>query len=154
MSAPDLPYDFEDFGLSEEELIAKYGDAGHPHYTIEDWEARGMTTEGIDHYWDWVMCNIDEDDDAYPGNTEDLVEVTEIGPFIAMLQAWHKKQVATLKHLTTIPVGTDVAIEDDDPFKLEGPAMQGFQMGISIALAHLGDLPFEAEFEEVDAPQP
>ena len=40
-TAPELPYDFEDFGMTEQELHDKHnptGDGGeHPHYTREEW---------------------------------------------------------------------------------------------------------------------
>ena len=82
---------------------------------------------------------------------DDVVEVKDLGQFTAMLQAWHKKQVATLHHLSLIPMGTTVQSEGEADLILTGDVLRGYQMGISISLAHLGELPFNAEFVDPDA---
>lgn len=87
-------------------------------------------------------------------NTEtvpEMLDVADMGQFIALLKAWHFKQVATLEHMKNIPTGTEVTAEDEAPFTLEGDTMRAFQMGIDISLAHLGVLPFAAEFIDPDA---
>ena len=63
----DLPYDYEDFGLDEQELIAKYADTGvHPEHGLE---AYRQLTEEEQHahngYWGWVSAQISEDDKTY-----------------------------------------------------------------------------------------
>lgn len=83
--------------------------------------------------------------------TEPVIDVQDLGQFVAMLQAWHKKQVATLRHMTTIPVGTQVQVEGEPDLELDGDVYRGYVMGINIALAHLGELPFNAEFVDPDA---
>ena len=77
---------------------------------------------------------------------EPVVVVTDLDQFIAMLQAWHGKQVATMEHMKLIPPGTVVTPDDEAPFTLDGDVLRAFQMGISISLSHLGELPFSAEF--------
>lgn len=84
-------------------------------------------------------------------DTRPDIEVQDLGQFIMMLTDWHKRQVATLEHLQLIPSGTDVSVEGEPPFTLEGPVLKAFQMGISLALSHLGNLPFNAEFVDPNA---
>lgn len=68
----ELPYDFEDFGLEAYELHEKYGDGGHPEYTIEDWHQCPVEEEeATNGYWDWVAHKIEIDDEATPSTTED-----------------------------------------------------------------------------------
>jgi hypothetical protein len=55
-----LPYDFEDFGLTRQELQDKYAaEQEHPEYTNQRWGVEAPTKP----YWDWVMDHIAEDDD-------------------------------------------------------------------------------------------
>jgi len=59
-TTPDLPYDFEDFGLNLTELQDKYAaEQEHPEYTNGRWGREAPTTP----YWDWVMACIAKDDD-------------------------------------------------------------------------------------------
>lgn len=88
---------------------------------------------------------VSEDTEAPPVNVESLDQ------FVTLLVDWHKRQVATLEHLQTIPEGTDIAVEGDEPFKLEGDVHKAFQMGIALSLSHLGTLPFNAEYVDPDA---
>lgn len=66
MTTYDLPYDFEDFGMTQEELQTKYP-TEHPEYTIDCWHTDHAheTTNG---YWDWVMTCITKDDEEAPSN--------------------------------------------------------------------------------------
>lgn len=82
---------------------------------------------------------------------DDVVEVKDLGQFTAMLQAWHHKQVATMHHMATIPEGTTVQVENEPDLVLAGDVYRGYKMGIYISLAHLGELPFNAEFVDPDA---
>lgn len=62
MAELQLPYDYEDFGLTPSELVLKYKEEGvHPEYSSLDW-AKSMSH--LD-YWDWVSLKISEDDEAY-----------------------------------------------------------------------------------------
>ena len=65
-----------------------------------------------------------------------------------MLSSWHTKKVATLKHMQNIPETAEVSIGTDAPIVITGEFRKGFQLGISLALAELGELPFVAELEE------
>lgn len=61
---PDLPYDYEDLGLGAQELEAKYS-SGHPEYTIEAWKKIADTDSTHNGYWDWVIIQIEKDDEQY-----------------------------------------------------------------------------------------
>jgi hypothetical protein len=70
MTQHELSYDFEDFGLSQKELEAKYIETGeHLEYTITKWR-NGPSDEspGYNGYWDWVMQSIEKDDEEIPSN--------------------------------------------------------------------------------------
>lgn len=70
MARNDISYDFEDFGQNAGWLQAKYGSAGHPEHTLDGWKfevEEGSTLRG---YWDWVVAQIEVDDDAIPGAEE------------------------------------------------------------------------------------
>lgn len=68
--------------------------------------------------------------------------VTELSEFLPLFLDWHDRQVATLQHLLLVPTGTAVEIEDSETLVLEGDALRGFQLGLSMAMHYLGTLPF------------
>ena len=85
----------------------------------------------------------------------DLLAVTDLDHFITMLTDWHNRQVATVKHLQEVPNGITVVIgegDDADKKTLEGEFLEGFQLGLDLALNYLGKLPFMAEYVDADAP--
>lgn len=56
---PDLPYDYEDLGLTPSELKLKYREEGcHPEYTGLQWSNSLSDLE----YWEWVADQISQDD--------------------------------------------------------------------------------------------
>lgn len=62
MAEQQLPYDYEDFGLTPSELDLKYHSEGvHPEYSNIHW---AISKSKLD-YWDWVALRISEDDEAY-----------------------------------------------------------------------------------------
>ena len=75
----------------------------------------------------------------------EIVEVNDMGQFIALMQDWHATQVATVHHFTEMPSGVEVQVEGEEPFLLEGDTLKGFQLGIHMALSYLGELPFYAQ---------
>ena len=85
----------------------------------------------------------------------DLLAVTDLDHFITLLTDWHNRQVATVKHLQEVPNGITVVIgegDDADKKTLEGEFLEGFQLGLGLALNYLGKLPFMAEYVDADAP--
>ena len=80
---------------------------------------------------------------------DELLAVTGLDHFIALLTDWHNRQVATVKHLREVPAGMQMIIgdgEDAKEMKLEGERLEGFQLGLDLALNFLGTLPFMAEY--------
>lgn len=65
MAIYDLPYDYEDFGLSVAELMEKHPD-GHEYYTREMWRRELSSQPDDDTYWEWVVARIEEDDESIP----------------------------------------------------------------------------------------
>ena len=81
----------------------------------------------------------------------DLLAVTNLDHFITLLTDWHNRQVATVKHLVEVPEGVKVIIGDGEEAKqktLEGEFLEGFQLGLGLALNYLGTLPFMAEYAD------
>lgn len=77
----------------------------------------------------------------------ETIEVTDLDQFVRMLIAWHDTKCRLLKHMLDIPADATVEIDGvDQPFTPE--MRQGFALGIDIALAELGTLPFAAEADE------
>jgi len=86
-------------------------------------------------------------------NTADLVAVDDLDHFIALLTDWHSRQVVTVKHLREVPAGMQMIIgdgEDAKEMKLEGERLEGFQLGLDLALNFLGTLPFMAEYVDAE----
>ena len=80
---------------------------------------------------------------------EELLAVMDLDQFIALLTDWHNRQVATVKHLNNAPKGIKILIGEGEEAKektLEGEFLEGFQLGIGLALNYLGTLPFMAEY--------
>ena len=80
---------------------------------------------------------------------EELLAVMDLDHFIALLTDWHNRQVATVKHLNNAPQGIKILIGEGEEAKektLEGEFLEGFQLGIGLALNYLGTLPFMAEY--------
>lgn len=94
-----------------------------------------------------IVENFDDEDTQ--NHLDEPLFVTTLGDFIPLLQAWHDRQVKTVEHFSNVPEGQEVEIEGEPAFKLEGDAMRGFQLGLSIALSYLGQLPFSAAMEEL-----
>jgi hypothetical protein len=62
MSSADLPYDYEDLGLTAQELALKYVELSHhPEYDSLKWI---QSTTSLS-YWEWVVDQISKDDEAY-----------------------------------------------------------------------------------------
>ena len=79
----------------------------------------------------------------------ELLAVNDLDHFITLLTDWHNRQVATVKHLQEVPTGITVVIGDDSgetKKTMEGEFLEGFQLGLGMALNYLGTLPFMAEY--------
>ena len=150
MARFELPYDYEDFGMNQTELMNKYGESGHPEYTLEAWGTPSNDTGTITTYWDWVIHMIAEDDKEMDAADTEL-PIEDLDHFVTILVDWHQRQVATVEHMQHIPAGTDIRVEGEEDLTLEGKTLTAFKMGLSIGLTCLGTLPFNAEFVDPDA---
>ena len=86
-------------------------------------------------------------------DSSELLAVTDLDHFITLLTDWHNRQVATVKHLREVPAGMQMIIgdgEDAKEMKLEGERLEGFQLGLDLALNFLGTLPFMAEYVDAE----
>lgn len=159
---PDLGYDLEDFGMSADDLEAKYGNGPedeHPEFTRDIYADKVGEGETMS-YWDWVAAKIAKDDEVLPGNDEqgnplptaadpkqEMVEMTDLDVFAGHLFQWHDRQKKLAEHFLTIPEGTETEVqigENDErrTIKLEGDVYHGFRAGLAAALNLFGSLPF------------
>jgi hypothetical protein len=77
----------------------------------------------------------------------ETIQVTDLNQFVTLLIRWHDTKCRLLKHMETIP--EDAVVEIDGVDHTFTPEMrQGFKLGLTIALAELGTLPFAAEVDE------
>lgn len=77
----------------------------------------------------------------------ETVYVEDINQFVRIMMAWHAQKIAEFEHMTKIPKGIEVTINDAESFILDGDLHTGFVMGVTMALVGMSHLPFEAEFE-------
>ena len=162
----DLPYDYEDFGMSADQLQAKY-DREHPHYTnlaYNDVIAKASDVEAQPAYWTWVVQQIAKDDDETPSTAEgaavagvegqaeqakpEIVRLDNVDLFAAHLVAWHTRKMAELNHFLNIPEGTEFSVkineEEEKTITLSGDVLVAFRGGLATTLTELGSLPFVA----------
>jgi len=78
----------------------------------------------------------------------DTVEVTDMHQFIELLSRWHTNRISRMKHMLEVPETAEVVIGDAEAVRMTGDFRKGFDLGITLALAELGTLPFVAELEE------
>lgn len=84
-----------------------------------------------------------------PAQPETLaVEVTNLDQFVKLLVDWHNAKVKVLEHLLQLPDATlDIQVGDDPSITLTGEILDGFKVGVQMALMELGSLPFVYETE-------
>lgn len=83
----------------------------------------------------------------------EAIMIESLDDFVRALHQWHSNKVQLLKHLMSIPEGTEVTDDDGPKVALDGDLRKGFVLGLKVALAEMGELPFEAEVEFTgDAP--
>lgn len=81
-----------------------------------------------------------------PVLTSTSLEVSNLDHFVQVLSAWHTKQVQTINHYLTIPVGQAVEVGGEE-FTITPENHKGLLLGLNLALMHMGELPFLAEVE-------
>lgn len=81
----------------------------------------------------------------------ETIPVEGLDHFINLLVRWHDTKCRLLKHMEDVP--EDAVVEIDGVDHVFTPEMrQGFKLGITIALAELGTLPFSFETDEQESP--
>lgn len=71
------------------------------------------------------------------------MEITNVDDFANIVDEWHDTVIARLEHLLEVPRGTEVEVEDCDPKVLDGDYLDGFRLGVSLALETIiEDAPF------------
>lgn len=89
--------------------------------------------------------------EAVENQAPETIQVESLDQFVQYLVRWHDTKVRLLKHMETIPEDAVVEIEGvDHAFTPE--MRQGFKLGITIALAELGTLPFGFETDDEESP--
>ena len=89
-------------------------------------------------------------------NDNSLLPIIDLDQFVTLLTDWHNRQVATIKHLQDVPEGSKIIIgegEEAEEKIMEGHFLEGFQLGLDIALNYLGSLPFTAEYLDASSTQ-
>ena len=86
---------------------------------------------------------------ATPDANAETQSVSDLDTFFTLLNGWHKNKVAMLKHMTEVPEGTEVSLDDkqEPTITLTGEVLAGFKLGIELSLMELGTLPFYEEPE-------
>ena len=79
---------------------------------------------------------------------QDTVEIKDLDHFVMLLSKWHTNKVNVIKHMLEVPETSEVQIGDEAPITVAGDFRKGYQLGLSLALSELGELPFVAELEE------
>lgn len=143
----DLTYDFEDFGMTVEELEAKYGDKGHPEYTITDWMTQSPDAGDTSGYWNWVKSEIAVDDDAIPGTNEGTtIQITDIETMATIVMNWHQNRIARLRQMMDIPEDAEVHIAGK-VIKMTEEVRSAFVIGLIVAISEFRELPFSPSEE-------
>ena len=81
----------------------------------------------------------------------DLIPIQNIDHFIHLIVGWHNNRVALLKHMLSLPAGTQMQINETESVVMDGERLEGFKDGLGLALMELGDLPFVVETVEPTA---
>lgn len=84
----------------------------------------------------------------YMNPPQDIVEIKDLDHFVMLLSKWHTSKVNVIKHMLEVPESSEVCIGEDAPIQVTGDFRKGYQLGLSLALSELGELPFVAELEE------
>ena len=77
-----------------------------------------------------------------PAEAGELVNITDLNQFAALVSRWHAIKVAALEHMLRIPEGTEVSFNEGEMTPLSGELHRGFLIGLTIALSEFGGLPF------------
>ena len=86
---------------------------------------------------------------------QESFEITSVDQCVYLVSEWHKKNMATLRHLQNVPDGMPVKIGDENDTSKEadliltGDVLTGYKLGLGLAISYFGYLPIAM----VDEPQ-
>lgn len=84
---------------------------------------------------------------------EEMVQITSVSVLLNLVVEWQKQVLGLLNHLKAIPPGTEVSQEDNSLMFLEGDALAGFQLGLSLAIEEVSSLPFKEIPDDIEETQ-
>lgn len=76
------------------------------------------------------------------------IPIDDLQTFAEKLSEWHSRKVQVINQLMQIPDGTVFSVEDGEDQVMTGDIRQGFLVGLTVALAELGKLPFYTEYDD------
>lgn len=82
----------------------------------------------------------------------DLLQVEDIDQFARLITGWHRRKIAMLEHMLSVPAGTEVSLNNGQMAPLQGDLHTGYLIGLTLALTEMGALPFAAELDDAPAP--
>jgi hypothetical protein len=77
----------------------------------------------------------------------EIIQIDDIDTFAKFVGAWHATQVETLRHFLQVPPGSSFQV-GEKTVVMDPATLEGFKLGLEIALMHVGNLPFQAEIED------
>jgi hypothetical protein len=86
---------------------------------------------------------------------DELIEITSIPQFAAMVAGWHTNIVGQLNQGLAVPDDVEISIglkPGEDDTVLTEEMRIGFKAGLVMALSIIQDLPFEGIADSVEAP--
>ena len=90
-----------------------------------------------------------QDGQTDPTNVPDEIEaITNVDQFAERLSHWHQHRCQVVRHMREIPENAVVQFKGVE-HPMTGDFRTGYQLGIDMALAQLGQLPFVAEMEDL-----
>lgn len=154
----DLGYDTADQMMEQADLEAKYGDAGHPVYSLAKYkEALSKNPEleaSFNGYYDWVAFMTAADGLIQPEQpAQGMARVESLDQFAFVIGKWHANIMQQLMHMLDVPDGTPLEVNLDgveETVVITGEARQGFRAALVAALSTIQHLPFRAASAEAD----
>lgn len=102
--------------------------------------------DGINGTTDKIQMRLREFQDS---PDERLVKMTidTVEQFLQALMLWHQNKMGMLHHMLQVPPGTVVTLGNNETAEetlvtLEGVALDGFKVGLTLAIMEMGKLPF------------
>ena len=91
---------------------------------------------------------------AVPQASE-TVPIESIDQFAMLVAHWHGNRLKQLEQALTVPDDVEIAFQDEsgEDVALSPEQRKGFLVGLAMAKSLFAELPFVADFQEIDAAQ-